>query len=325
MGEHERIGVVTVTYNSASVISEFMDSVLKQSYRDFVLYVIDNASSDETIHRLSDYQDSRIVVVRNATNVGVAEGNNIGIRAALADSCTSVLLINNDTVFDADLFITLTRGMQNHSSDMIAPKILYFDEPSKIWSAGGYLSPLRASARHFGFGKPDDGAYDHPIPVNYNPTCCMLIKKEVFGRIGVMDPKYFVYFDDTDFCLRAYRAGIKLFYIPEGRLLHKVSSLTGGESAFTVQYSTRNHVYYLLKNFPVWQIVLYLLMFEAHIVAKYLLVWRSLQIYWTAQKSYLKGFQLFYMRPKAKVSDAHLWQLKTHRDDIPEPVETSWK
>lgn len=297
MGEQKRIGVVTVTYNSASVISDFMDSLLKQTHTDFILYVVDNVSTDETLKRISEYQDSRIVLVTNLTNLGVAEGNNIGIRAALRDGCSSVLLINNDTVFDAMLFSELLAGLERHQCEMVVPKILYSDDPEKIWSAGGYLSRLRASARHFGFDKRDNGKFDHPRLVNYNPTCCMLIKKDVFHRVGMMDAKYFVYFDDTDFCLRAHCAGIRLFYVPKARLLHKVSSLTGGESAFTVQYSTRNHVYYLLKNFPAWQIVLYLVMFEAHVITKYLFLWRSLRTYWTAQKAYLQGFRLFYARP----------------------------
>jgi GT2 family glycosyltransferase len=297
MGERHRIGVVTVTYNSDSVIADFMDSALKQTHADFILYVIDNASSDETLKRLSEYQDPRIVPVSNLANVGVAEGNNIGIRAALKDGCTSVLLINNDTVFDAALFSELLAGLERHQCEMVVPKILYFDDPGKIWSAGGYLSGMRASARHFGFDKRDNGKFDRARRVNYNPTCCMLIKKEVFERIGLMDPNCFVYFDDTDFCLRAHRAGIRLFYVPEGRLLHKVSSLTGGESAFTIRYSTRNHVYYVLKHFPAWQVLLYLVAFEAHVVAKYLFLRGSLRLYWTAQKAFWQGFRLFYVQP----------------------------
>jgi GT2 family glycosyltransferase len=96
MAEH-LIGIVTVTFNSASVIEGFMDSVLKQTGAKFILYVIDNASSDDTLNRLSEYQDPRIVVIPNQINVGVAEGNNIGIRAALNRGCTFVLFLNNET------------------------------------------------------------------------------------------------------------------------------------------------------------------------------------------------------------------------------------
>src|SRR5205823_1449843 len=96
-----------------------MESLLKQSHRQFRLFAVDNCSSDNTLALLGQYSDGRVTVIRSAVNVGVAEGNNIGIRAALADGCTSVLLINNDTVFDADLISTLHQGLRKYQCDMI--------------------------------------------------------------------------------------------------------------------------------------------------------------------------------------------------------------
>lgn len=290
---NKRIGVVTVTYNSSVVIDEFVGSVLRQQHADFLLYVVDNASSDDTLQRLEQFADSRIIVIRNLDNLGVAEGNNIGIRAALRDECDSVLLINNDTCFDPELFSTLLRGLEIHECQMVVPKILYFDDPGKIWSAGGYLSAFRGSARHFGFDCRDNGAFDSPRLINYNPTCCMLIKKEAFENIGLMDAKYFAYFDDTDFCLRANRASLRMFYIPEARLLHKVSMLTGGsESEFTIRYSTRNHVYYVLKNFTPLKAFSYLVAFQAHVIVKYLFLQRRVQIWRMAERAFSDGLRM---------------------------------
>ena len=288
------IGVVTVTYNSGTVIRDFMDSILKQRPMEFVLYVVDNASSDETLKRLAEYHDSRIKLIISPTNVGVAEGNNIGIRAALNDGCDYVLLINNDTVFDSNLFSALAEGLKLHKCDMVVPKILYFDDPQKIWCAGGYFSPLRASARHFGMGKKDDGEFDSPALVSYSPTCCMLLRRSVFDKIGLMDNKYFVYFDDTDFCLRAYRAGLELFYLPTGRLLHKVSSLTGGESDFFYFITIRNHAYYILKHFPRWQVPFYFSAYQFHLLVKFVLLLRRPRIFLLAEKAFWNGISLFY-------------------------------
>jgi GT2 family glycosyltransferase len=244
-----RIGVVTVTYNSTAVIPTFMDSVLSQSHSDFILYVVDNASTDETLKRVATYPDPRVVTIRNVDNIGVAEGNNVGIRAALGDGCDFILLLNNDTVFEAELFATLLRGLIARQCGMIVPKILYFDPSNKIWSAGGAFSLWRGMSWHFGFNQVDDGRFDEPIEVAYSPTCCMLISPYVFERIGLMDAKYFVYFDDTDFCLRAHREAMKLFYLPTARIYHKVSSLTGHRSNAAIRYLIRNHVYYVMKHF----------------------------------------------------------------------------
>jgi len=287
------IGVVTVTYNSASVIRGFMDSLLPQTHSEFNLYLIDNASSDETVALLANYRDSRVSIIRNHDNVGVAEGNNIGIRAALKDGCAFVLLINNDTVFDSDLLSKLMEGLRQHDSEMVVPKIVFFDEPDKIWSAGGYFSALHGASRHFGFAQKDDGRFDQPRVVSYNPTCCMLIKREVFDRIGLMDANYFVYFDDTDFCLRAYRAGVKLFYLPGVRLKHKASTLTGAQSSFTVRYHTRNHVYYFLKNYSRWLSFFYCPAYYFYIIVEHLFIFRRPKAFWVAQKAFWEGIFLF--------------------------------
>jgi GT2 family glycosyltransferase len=298
MGKGGLVGVVTVTFNSAAIIREFMDSVLRQTHTEFTLFVVDNASTDDTLKLVSTYQDSRIILIQNEINVGVAEGNNDGIRAALKKGCSHVLLINNDTVFDSGLLSQLLAGIEQYQCDMVVPKILYFDEPKRIWCAGGSLSRLRASARHFGLNENDDGRFDHAHEVSYSPTCCMLIRREVFERIGLMDATYFVYFDDTDFCLRAHRAGIKLSYLPCARLFHKVSSLTVSESEFTVRHLIRNHVYYLLKNFPRWQIAFYLPAFQAKILLRYLLTPAKLRAFVTAQKAFVEGISLFWSRAK---------------------------
>ena len=294
MDKGNLIGVVTVTFNSAPVICGFMDSLLQQTHAGFILYVIDNASADETLKRLAEYQDCRMMIVSNPTNVGVAEVNNIGIRAALKDGCSSVLLINNDTVFDSDLLSKLDTGLEQYNCGMVAPKILFYDDPERIWCAGAYFSRMRASARHFGAGRKDDGQFDRPRVVDYSPTCCLLIRRQVFDVVGLMDANYFVYFDDTDFCYRAHRAGIKLFYVPSARLLHKVSSLTGSESDFTIRYCIRNHVYYLLKNFPRWQLLFYLPAFQIHIFAKFMIRLWNRRAFWLAERAFREGFSHFY-------------------------------
>jgi GT2 family glycosyltransferase len=287
------IGVVTVTYNSAAVISEFMECLLQQSYRDMRLYLVDNCSSDNTLALVAQYSDKRIIIIRNSTNLGVAEGNNIGIRAAISDRCSCVLLINNDTVFDADLISRLQEGLEKYQCQMIVPKVLYFEPTDKIWSAGGAFSVLRGRSKHLGFNKKDNGQFDRPRNVEYSPTCCMLIEKEVIDGIGLMDANYFVYFDDTDFCLQAHRAGFKLVYAPECKLFHKVSSLIGHRSETAVRYVTRNHVYFVLKNFRMWQNLYYLPICQAHIVVRCLSAKNVAKAFVIAQKAFWEGIAVF--------------------------------
>ncbi len=245
-----RIGVVTVTYNSASVLDDFLASVRKQSYPDFLLYIIDSGSTDNSVAKLAEISDPCVRIVASATNIGFAAGCNVGIKMAIEDGCDSVMLLNNDTVFEGDLFQRLLDGLEEHHCDMTSPKMLYFDAPNKIWAAGGHLNKwLGYRNSHDGANQLDDGRFDRARRVSFTPFCCVLIRSSVIQTLGYLDEKYFVYTEDADYCFRALRANLSLWYLPESKLLHKVSSLTGHLSDFMVRYCTRNRSYFLYKHF----------------------------------------------------------------------------
>jgi len=254
----DKIGLVTITYNSANVLQPFLDCVWKQTHSNLVLYVIDNDSGDATLSILEDEQDGRLKIIKNATNLGVAKANNQGIEKAISDGCDQVLIINNDVEFESTLIKKLIQLQKDKICSLVAPKMMYYDNPNHIWYAGswfikkkGYL-PL-----HRGMKELDEGQYDKIIRVEYAPTCCLLVKKEVFQDIGMMDEKYFVYFDDTDFSYRVWKDGRhKMFYYPNVKFYHKVGSLTKSfnkeekkifRGDFFIKQNTKNHIYFLKK------------------------------------------------------------------------------
>lgn len=260
-----KIGVVTVTYNSETVLQEFFDSLARQTHRNFVLYVVDNASNDQTLEMTRQRTDFPIFIIANEGNLGVAEGNNQGIRAALEDGCECALLLNNDTVFPENLFAQLYAGLDRHHCDMTTGKMYYHDKPDVFWCAGGHFQPwLGYRNQHDGIEQKDIGQYDQPRRVTYTPTCCLLVRRSVFDRVGLMDSRYFVYSDDADFLFRCLRQGLTLWYVPDAKLWHKVNSLTGSVSDFTVHYCTRNRMYYLRKNIPAWQAWLWYRAYRAY-------------------------------------------------------------
>lgn len=245
------IGVVTVTYGSASVLGDFLDSLSRQRYHNFTLYVIDNASKDKTLEICRSRTDLAMTIVANQTNLGVATANNLGIRAALADGCEEILLLNNDTVLDPDLFASLHDGLERFNADLTTAKMYYYDAPNTIWCAGGRFRRWRGmESIHDGPGQLDQGQFDLPRRVAYTPTCCLLIRASVFSRVGLMDEYFFVYYDDADFLLRCAQKDLRLWYVPEARLWHKVSSLTSSISDFTEMQCSKNRVYYRRKHLP---------------------------------------------------------------------------
>ncbi len=245
---HCQVGVVTVLYNSASVLPGFFSSLDTQEYRDFHVWAIDNASTDDSVAQCSAGRD-RLTVIANKTNLGVATGNNQGIRAALAAGCEYILLLNNDVEFGPQLFAQLIEGLAENSCQMTTPLMYYFDRPKVIWAAGGRFQPILGyRCYHLSEGVVDVGQFTHARRIQHAPTCCVLFKRSVFDVVGLMDERYFVYHDDTDFMLRCLKAKQRLFLLPNAKLQHKVSSLTGGaESEFSIRMGTRNRIYLLSK------------------------------------------------------------------------------
>lgn len=244
--------MVTVTFNSEAVLPDFLDSLWKQTHADFLLFAVDSGSKDSTPARIRTLTDPRVRAVLCEHNIGFAAGCNLGIKMALEQGCDALLLLNNDTVFGSELLRQLLDGLEAHACDMTTPKMLYYEQPNTIWAAGGYLNPwLGYRNQHDGANRFDDGRFNTPHRVTFTPFCCILMRGRVIDTLGYLDEKYFVYTEDADYCFRAMKAGLALWYLPEATLRHKVSALTGGEvSEFTIRYCTRNRIYFLCKALP---------------------------------------------------------------------------
>lgn len=261
-----KIGVVTVTYNSALLLDDFLESLDAQRYRNFVLFAVDSASTDESAEKLRACGSSERLVIRNESNVGIAVGNNQGIRAALEAGCEYVLLLNNDVVFKEELFERLVAGIEAQRSAMAVPLIYFFQPPTRIWAAGGGFQPWKGFRNyHRGENQNDVGQFSRPCLVDFAPACCILVRREAFAQIGLMDERFFVYSDDADFLFRARKRKLRVSFIPDAKLWHKVSSITGGlQSDFTIYHAARGRALFLYKNLGrfqggLWTLITHLL------------------------------------------------------------------
>ena len=268
----EKIGVVTVTYNSDKVLQPFLSDLFAQSFHNFNLYVIDNASEDKTLKILDDLNDNRVNQIRNHSNIGVAAANNIGIKKALEDKCSHILILNNDIEFSNSLFKDMLVSIKKENCSMMTPKIMYHSDKDIIWYAGGGFKKSNGYLPyHTGFNENIKNNNYQSLYVDYASTCCLLIKKDVFETIGYMDEKYFVYFDDTDFLFRVKKEGVhKIYYDSQITLFHKVGSLTKSltkefersyRTHFFLKQNIRNHIYFLRKIGSVYSYLFCLFLF----------------------------------------------------------------
>lgn len=267
-----RIGVVTVTFNSAEVLEDFLLSLRSQTYSEYRLYVVDNASTDDSVNYLSEYMAPDGVLLQNEQNVGFAAGTNQGIRRALLDGCQAILVINNDITFSPDLLARLADSLIRFNCAMAAPLMYYFKPQDLIWSAGGKLQRwLGFRSVHRGENETDHGQYAAPCRVTFAPLCCVLIRSSVFDQIGLLDERYFAYVEDVDFMYRCLQKNIALWYVPGARLWHKVSSLTGAGSPFSLRFGARNRAYFIAKHLSRVPRLILNVLYPAYYLARFLI------------------------------------------------------
>jgi GT2 family glycosyltransferase len=271
-----KLAIITVTYNSASVIEPFLQALLAQNYPHWQLYLIDSASTDSTMQQIARYADSRIRLLPQVQNIGFAAGNNLAIQQAIIDGCDEFLLINNDTEFAAEFLSILLVQRHKYPSEVLTPKIYYYNPINTIWSAGGGFKPRHAwAAYHLGENEIDFGQYDRDSVCEFVPMCCVLIPLSAWLKVGELDAKYFIYSEDADWFYRAKLTKTSLHYCYEPVIYHKVSSLTGGSKSYSgAYYGSRNRAYFICKHFAGWQRMAYLSkyfvgMFVALVTKKY--------------------------------------------------------
>lgn len=230
------IAVIVLAHNNYSDTYECLESVQRLTYHPVRVYVVDNASTDGTAERMSaDFP--QVVLIQTHRNLGVAGGFNAGVREALQQGADFVFVLNNDTSLSADMMETLVSAADaDPRASILMPKIVYYDEPTRIWSAGARYRRFPPAIVMRGLNQPDSGQFDVPTLLDYAPTCGLLIHRRSFERVGLFDDGYFFYFDDWDFSLRVRQAGMTIRYVPTARMRHKVSR--------TIQMSGRPPVFW---------------------------------------------------------------------------------
>lgn len=246
--------IVIVNYNGYKDTIECLKSLNNIYYNRYKIVVVDNNSTDKSYMNILKFikEYNHIILIKSLKNGGFSYGNNIGIKFALDNDADYICLINNDTEVEKNFLCELINSMELDSDiGVSAGKIMYFNEPNKIWSAGGYISNLKSLGIHYGIDCEDIEKFNENKEVTFLTGCLQVIRREVFEKIGLYDESYFLYMEDVDFCLRVKNAGYKLMYIYKSKIYHKVSASTGGSnSPISLYYMTRNRMIFndKLKN-----------------------------------------------------------------------------
>lgn len=222
------VHAVVVNWNGRELLRPCLRTLLASSYSSLSVVVVDNASTDGSRELVAD-EFPRVRLIANAENLGYAAAANEGLKSVEAEGGDYALLMNNDTEIDPAAVSSLVDAARgNPRAAFVGPMIYYHDRPGVIWSAGGSIRYWSGDIRHVGIRERDRGQFDRIREVDYVTACAVLVAVAPLRDIGLMDAGYFMYNEDTDWCVRAGERGYAVLVAPRAKVWHKVSMSSGG-------------------------------------------------------------------------------------------------
>ncbi len=231
-----------------------LESVMALDYPKECLHivVVDNASGDDSVALIRD-AFPEVSVLANNENLGFAGGNNVGIDFAMIHGADYILLLNNDTVVAPDLVSRLIAvGESDAAIGVVTPTILYYDDPERIWCAGAAIDWKMGTTQRLRSDLLFDMNSVNLEDVDFASGCAICVKRSAIERCGNMDSRFFLYYEETDWCVRIRRAGFRCVLVASAKVWHKVSSSVEDSSPLQVYYMTRNRLLFLEKSLPAW-------------------------------------------------------------------------
>jgi len=249
-GGAPRVAIIVLNWNGWEVTASCLESLQQVEYPNYKIIVVDNASTDASVERLSS-GFPHIELIRNTVNLGFAAGNNVGIKRALRDGAQFILLLNNDTVVSPSFLTKMMAVAASHPRiGILNPKISYLDDPGRIWYAGGTFNLWQGFARHIGQRAMDSARYNETREVTFITGCAFLIKADVIAEIGLLDERFVMVCEDTDWSIRALKANYKAMYVADARILHRESYTIKRKTGKSIRdyYNVRNSILLIKKH-----------------------------------------------------------------------------
>lgn len=256
--------LVVLNWNGFSDTHECLLSLRRLAYPNYKIIVVDNASGDDSPDRIAAIHPEA-EMVRCARNLGIAAGYNAGIRVALESGADYIVPMNNDLDVDP-LFISQMIATQRNWTNcgIVMPKIFYYEARGIIWSAGAYARWIPSNIVMRGRKQRDKPMFSVDAPIDFAPSCCLLLTHDLCKQIE-FDQAYFFYYDDWDFCMQARKADYRIIFAADANLWHKVSRSTQnspkslrwwkilGQSC--VRYHRKHHNMRILAIYVAWVVL----------------------------------------------------------------------
>lgn len=244
------VWAVVLGYNGVELTLASLASLQNDPYPNLTVLFTDNGSRDDSVARVqAEFPRVKVLIIPD--NIGFARGCNAGMAYAMQQGADYVLLLNNDIKADSQMVSKLVAAAEaDPKVGIVIPKIYYYEPGNVVWSAGCRLiSRFPARIALNDTPAADDGRYDDLKSVELATLCAALIRRQVIDELGLLDPNFFLLWEDYEYCTRVRRAGYLLRHVPDAHLWHKVSMTIkeGKPSPFSMRYRGRSKSLFVRK------------------------------------------------------------------------------
>jgi len=243
-----RCAAVVVNWNGGEDNLACIGSLYAQGSDLGLVVLVDNGSTDGSCE-LVEAHFPQVRVLRNGANLGFGAGSNLGLDVALAAGAETVLFVNNDATLPPGTLRALLDALGRlPQAGLVGPRVLYADDPRRLWSAGGAVTWRQNLTRLVGHGQSDGPAWRVTREVDFLAGCVLLARAETLREVGAFDAELFAYNEDVDLALRARAAGHGSWLVGEASALHAPSSSTGGGYSARRKYMMGVNSVWLLRR-----------------------------------------------------------------------------
>ncbi|MCH3964309.1 MAG: glycosyltransferase family 2 protein [Clostridium sp.] len=242
-----KLAVVICNYNKKNYILKCIESVMESSFKNLDIYVVDNASTDESVQAIRQNFSGKLTLIENAENLGGSGGFNTGLKEVLKKDYRYILLLDNDVIMDKEAILNLYDLLENSANIAIAGSKLYsMNNPKQIQELGAVIDFSKFYIEPFYKGHIDDGTLPEVIECDYVPACSMIVRVDAVKRVGIMDEANFIYWDDIDWGYRFKLAGYKVVSCSKSMVWHNMG-VSQKVNTFGTYYFWRNRVHFFTK------------------------------------------------------------------------------
>lgn len=258
-----KVSIIVLNWNNYEDTKECLESLKEITYSNYEIIIVDNGSKDGSTQRLQK-EFPEHTYIYNKQNLGFAGGNNVGIKYAVKKNADHILILNNDVIVERSFLEPLVEDIKSEEVGIVGPAIYFYNKPEKLYSAGRKINYWKGTtAELIPFWKVRE--------VDSIAGCCTLIKKGVIKKIGYFYEPYFLNLEETEYCLRAKKAGLQVLCEPRSKIWHRIRSTIDKIPATQYYYFYRNKLLFTKRNAPSYVKYLFYFYFSFY------LIYRSLE------------------------------------------------